>query len=76
MATHKAKLSNRYSLQKGGSLLASDALARTKKKAREVAAENLKRAQTAVTRAENKWKNQDKKEIGNTNRKAKRERIS
>ena len=56
--THKRKLQARKSLQKGGSLLASDALQKIKDKKRKEADENLKRARTAITRAENKAKNE------------------
>ena len=56
IATHKAKLNARLSFQKGGSILDLDALAQKKVKARKAAEEKLKMAQTAVTRAENKVK--------------------
>lgn len=56
VATHKAKLNARRSLQRGGSILALDALNQKKVKARKAAEEKLKKAQTAATRAENKAK--------------------
>jgi len=54
--SHKAKLNARLSFQKGGSILASDALEQKKVKARKAAEEKLKKAQKAVTRAENQAK--------------------
>jgi hypothetical protein len=56
IATHKAKLNARLSLQKGGSILALDALDQKKVKLRKVAEEKLKKAQIAITRMENKAK--------------------
>jgi hypothetical protein len=44
IATHKAKLNAHLSFQKGGSILASDALAQKKVKARKAAEEKLKKA--------------------------------
>jgi hypothetical protein len=44
IATYKAKLNARLSFQKGGSILASDALAQKKVKARKAAEEKLKKA--------------------------------
>ena len=52
--THKRKLDARKSLQKGGSLLASDALQRSKIKRREQAQKTLRKAQKAVQIEENK----------------------
>jgi len=74
VATHKAKLNARLSFQKGGSILASDALAQKKVKARKAAEEKLKKAQTAVTRAENKAK-EDLRVKGVAARKAERDRV-
>jgi hypothetical protein len=53
---HKRKLIARKSLGKGGSLLASEALQKIKDKRRKEADEVLRKANTAVTRAENKQK--------------------
>jgi hypothetical protein len=74
VANHKAKLNARLSFQKGGSMLASDALIQKKVKARKVAKERLKKAQTIVTRAENKAK-EDLRVKGVAARKAERERL-
>ena len=54
--THKRKLTARKSLGKGGSLLASEALQKIKDKRRKEADEVLRKANTAVTRAKNKQK--------------------
>jgi hypothetical protein len=54
--THKRKLDARKSLQKGGSILASTALNRSKKKRRDAAEAELKKAQKAILTAENKAK--------------------
>jgi hypothetical protein len=54
--THKRKLDARKSLGKGGSILASDALQKIKDKRRNEADDNLRKAKTAITRAENKAK--------------------
>jgi hypothetical protein len=56
--THKRKLQARKSLGKGGSLLASDALQKIKDKRRKEADDILRKAKTAITRAENKAKNE------------------
>jgi hypothetical protein len=56
--THKRKLQAWKSLGKGGSLLASDALQKIKDKRRKEADDILRKAKTAVTRAENKAKNE------------------
>ena len=74
VANHKAKLNARLSFQKGGSILASDALAQKKVKARKAAKEKLKKAQTAVTHAENKAK-EDLRVKGVTARKAEKDRV-
>jgi hypothetical protein len=71
---HKAKLNARLSFQKGGSILASDALAQKKVKARKAAEEKLKKAQTAVTCAENKAK-EDLRVKGVAARKAEQDRV-
>jgi hypothetical protein len=55
--THKRKLEARKSLGKGGSLLASDALQKIKNKRKKEADDTLRKAKTAITRAENKAKN-------------------
>jgi hypothetical protein len=55
--SHKRKLESWKSLRKGGSLLAKDALQMIKDKRRKEADESLKKARTAITRAENKAKN-------------------
>jgi hypothetical protein len=54
MEAHKRKLIACKSLGKGGSLLASEALQKIKDKRRKEADEVLQKANTAVTRAENK----------------------
>jgi hypothetical protein len=54
--THKRKLDARKSLQKGGSILASTALKRSKKKRRDAAEAELKKAQKAISITENKAK--------------------
>jgi hypothetical protein len=74
VANHKAKLNARLSFQKGGLLLASDALIQKKAKARKAAEEKLKKAQTAVTRAENKAK-EDLRVRGVAARKAEKKRL-
>jgi hypothetical protein len=56
IATHKAKLNARQSLSKGGSILASDALVKTKEKKRKAAADLVKRAKRKITITENKAK--------------------
>jgi hypothetical protein len=56
--THKRKLEARKSLGKGGSLLASDALQKIKIKRRKEADDVLRKAKTAITRVENKAKNE------------------
>ena len=73
VAIHKKKLNSRVSLQKGGSLLASVGLARKKDKEVKVAKEALKKAKTAVTRAENKAKD-DLYKLGVIDRREERER--
>jgi hypothetical protein len=55
--THKSKLEARKSLGNGGSLLASDALQKIKNKRKKEADDTLRKAKTAITRAENKAKN-------------------
>jgi hypothetical protein len=55
---HKRKLNARKSLSKGGSILACDALKKIKDKKRKEADEGLRKAKTAITRAENKAKNE------------------
>ena len=52
--TYKRKLNARKSLQKGGSILASTALAKNKKKHKDVAEAVLIKAQKAIIFAENK----------------------
>ena len=52
--TYKRKLDARKSLQKGGSILASTALAKSKKKRRDAAEAVLIKAQKAIVFAENK----------------------
>ena len=52
--TYKRKLDARRSLQKGGSILASTALAKSKKKRRDAAESVLIKAQKAIISAENK----------------------
>jgi hypothetical protein len=74
VANHKAKLNARLSFQKGGSMLASDALIQKKVKARKAAEEKLKKAQTVVNRAENKAK-EDLRVKGVAARKAEKERL-
>jgi hypothetical protein len=56
VANHKAKLNACLSFQKGGSILVSEALEQKKTKFRKAAQEKLKKAQTAVNRAENRAK--------------------
>jgi hypothetical protein len=56
--THKRKLEAWKSLGKGGSLLARDALQKIKDKRRKEADDVLQKAKTAITRAENKAKNE------------------
>jgi hypothetical protein len=56
VAVHKAKLTARVSLSKGGSMLASVRLARKKEKEVKMVGEALKRAKAALSRAENKAK--------------------
>jgi hypothetical protein len=56
IATHKAKLSARLSLSKGGSILASDALVKTKEKRRKSAEDLVKKAKRRITTTENKAK--------------------
>ncbi len=74
VATYKAKLNARLSLQRGGLILALDALDQKKIKARKAAKEKLKRAQTAVTRAENKAK-EELRVKGVAARKAEKDRL-
>jgi hypothetical protein len=74
VANYKAKLNACLSFQKGGSILASDALVQKKVKARKAAEEKLKKAQTAVTRAENKAK-EDLRIKGVAARKAEKDRV-
>src|SRR5271163_2108139 len=74
IATHRAKLNARLSLQRGGSILASDALNQKKVKARKAAEEKLKKAQTTVTRAENKAK-EELRVKGVAARKAEKDRL-
>ena len=52
--TYKRKLDARKSLQKGGSILASTALAKSRKKRRDAAESVLTKAQKAIICAENK----------------------
>jgi hypothetical protein len=52
--TYKRKLDARRSLQKGGSILASTALAKSKKKRRDAAESVLIKAQKAIVSTENK----------------------
>jgi hypothetical protein len=54
IATHKLKA--RQSLGRGGSILASDALVKTKEKRRKAAADLVKSVQRKITRVENKAK--------------------
>ena len=70
---HKVKLNARASLQKGGLILASVALERVKKKEVNTITLALRRAKAAVTRAENKAK-EDLKKLGISDRKEERER--
>jgi hypothetical protein len=56
IATHKAKLNTRQSLSKGGSILALDALVKTKERKRKAAADLVKSLWRKITRAENKAK--------------------
>jgi hypothetical protein len=58
LQVHKNKLSARKSIQKGGSRLACEALDKIKDKIRKEAENKLKKARTAITRTENKAKNQ------------------
>jgi hypothetical protein len=74
IAIYKAKLNTRLSFQKGSSILASDALLQKKVKTRKAAEEKFKKAQTAVTRAENKTK-EDLRVKGVAAGKAERDRI-
>jgi hypothetical protein len=74
IATHRAKLNARLSLQRGGSILASDTLNQKKVKARKAAEEKLKKTQTAVTRAENKAK-EELRVKGVATRKAEKDRL-
>jgi hypothetical protein len=54
--THKRKLDAQKSVQKEGSILASTALNRSKKKRRDAAEAELKKAQKAILTVENKAK--------------------
>jgi hypothetical protein len=70
---HKKRLTARKRLAKGGSLLASDALAIMASKRRKEADEALRKADLALTRAQNKQKEELRVE-GVANRRAERER--
>jgi hypothetical protein len=56
ITTHKRKLNARKSLQKGGFILTSDALDRSKKKRRHKADKKLRKARKAITIEKNKAK--------------------
>ena len=58
LQVYKNKLSARKSIQKGGSRLVCKALDKIKDKIRKEAENKLKKARTAITRTENKAKNQ------------------
>jgi hypothetical protein len=62
IATHKRKLNARKSLQKGGSILASNTLDRSKKKRWYEADEKLRKARKAIIIEENKAKRKLHKE--------------
>jgi hypothetical protein len=70
---HKAKLIARVSLSKGGSILASIGLARKKDKEVKLYREALKKARLALTRVENKAKD-ELYHLGVADRKEERER--
>jgi DDE superfamily endonuclease len=74
IATHKRKLDARKSLAKGGSITASNALQKIKDKRRKEADDNVRKAQTAITRTENKARNM-LKERGIQARKDERARL-
>jgi hypothetical protein len=57
VAAHKKKLNSCKSIQSRGSILADDAIDKIKKKRKKEIKNNLRRAKTAITRAENKAKN-------------------
>jgi hypothetical protein len=70
---HKKRLISRRSLAKGGSLLASDALQKMIEKRRKEADEVLRKANTALTRAQNK-QTEELRQEGVADRSAERER--
>lgn len=74
VAAHKRKLDSRKSIQSGGSILADNTINKIKKKRRKEAKDNLRRAKTAITRAENKAKSM-LKEKGVQARKDKQARL-
>ena len=70
---HKRKLTARKSLGKGGALLARNALTTMKEKRKREADDALRKANTALTRAQNKQK-ADLKALGVADRRAEQER--
>jgi predicted KAP-like P-loop ATPase len=73
VAKHKSKLFARMSIQKGGSILASDALAQKKAKIRKAAEENVRKAQAAINKAESKAR-RDLNDQGKADRRAEKAR--
>jgi predicted KAP-like P-loop ATPase len=74
VAKHKSKLFARMSIQKGGSILASDALAQKKAKIRKAAEENVRKAQAAINKAKSKAR-RDLNDQGKADRRAKKARV-